>query len=500
MRQRRPILPPRGPASLVLVLFLTLTLSLSGCKVEIGSSASPQAPGTTSSPLTSAPEPPSPTAEPSDSTDFAEPTDSVTPPTTNAPTAPPVDSEVLASAPIEAATGGTVSADGVTLTVPPDVLSTDGTATISLAGDGVYDLSVDQSWTGQVEVTVPLANEDDLVIHQVDGEWIAESDGFGEETVQVDSLSPFSRLTDMAKGAVCLKSMDKKKIASCLLGKGITAVSAKLAHWIAEQIGPGCLEHLTTAGGAATVALKMFTGACVGQLDPGTLPPPSPKPQPQPQPQPQPGNGSGGGSGGGSAPQPPAAAQVSLSKGSSAPNGSWYAVSLGGFASGSSVILTCHDSADPGGFFTQQVTIGGNGGASAPNLCYSSDGPDHWVTTSNGVTSNRVTWGGGGAAPPPVQAPAGTRAETVGSNANTWTNHRSAGGNQGATIPRGTTVEISCRLEGFKVENGNTWWYRIASTPWNNGYYVSADAFYNNGATSGDLRGTPWVDEAVPVC
>ena len=47
------------------------------------------------------------------------------------------------------------------------------------------------------------------------------------------------------------------------------------------------------------------------------------------------------------------------------------------------------------------------------------------------------------------------------------------------------TVQIACKIAGFTVADGNTWWYQIASTPWNGAYYVSADAFYNNGA---DLR------------
>jgi hypothetical protein len=55
-------------------------------------------------------------------------------------------------------------------------------------------------------------------------------------------------------------------------------------------------------------------------------------------------------------------------------------------------------------------------------------------------------------------------------------------------------------VTGFRVSDGNTWWYRIAQSPWNNNYYVSADAFYNNGETGGSLHGTPWVDSAVPNC
>ena len=61
-------------------------------------------------------------------------------------------------------------------------------------------------------------------------------------------------------------------------------------------------------------------------------------------------------------------------------------------------------------------------------------------------------------------------------------------------------MQITCAIQGFRVADGNTWWYLIASPPWSNQYYVSADVFYNNGRTSGSLLGTPFVDPAVPLC
>jgi hypothetical protein len=61
-------------------------------------------------------------------------------------------------------------------------------------------------------------------------------------------------------------------------------------------------------------------------------------------------------------------------------------------------------------------------------------------------------------------------------------------------------VQIACKLPGFRVADGNTWWYRIAQSPWNNAFYVSADAFYNNGQTTGSLAGTPFVDNNVRDC
>ena len=106
-----------------------------------------------------------------------------------------------------------------------------------------------------------------------------------------------------------------------------------------------------------------------------------------------------------------------------------------------------------------------------------------------------VTTGGG--TPPDTTV---TFPETTGGAANTWTNYTNAGGTQGPTIASNQTVQIACKIQGFQVADGNTWWYRIAQSPWSNSFYVSADAFYNNGATSGSLHGTPFVDPNVTNC
>jgi hypothetical protein len=102
--------------------------------------------------------------------------------------------------------------------------------------------------------------------------------------------------------------------------------------------------------------------------------------------------------------------------------------------------------------------------------------------------------------PGPSPAPARTYPETTGSVAHTWTDYADAGGYEGSLISANATVEIACAVIGFRVADGNTWWYRIAQAPWNGAYYVSADAFYNDGAISGSLLGTPFVDPAVPSC
>jgi hypothetical protein len=115
--------------------------------------------------------------------------------------------------------------------------------------------------------------------------------------------------------------------------------------------------------------------------------------------------------------------------------------------------------------------------------------------STGGVTGNGGTGSGGG-----TTVPAGATPETVGGITNTWTDYSDAGGSQGPSIPGGQTVGVTCKVQGFQVADGNTWWYQIASSPWNNAYYASADAFYNNGQTSGSLVGTPFVDNNVPNC
>jgi hypothetical protein len=98
--------------------------------------------------------------------------------------------------------------------------------------------------------------------------------------------------------------------------------------------------------------------------------------------------------------------------------------------------------------------------------------------------------------PPGTQS---TFEETVGGETHTFTDYHNASG-EGPVIQDGQTVEVSCRVEGLPVEDGDVWWYRIASSPWSERYYASADPFYNNGQKTGPLEGTPFFDPRVPTC
>lgn len=130
--------------------------------------------------------------------------------------------------------------------------------------------------------------------------------------------------------------------------------------------------------------------------------------------------------------------------------------------------------------------------------CYDTiSGDTVWVTIGS-VTSNTNTVAS--SAPPPPPPPPQTCAETTGGVAHTWTNYSDAGGTEGPSIGSNQAVQIACKVTGFTVADGTSWWYQIASAPWSDNYYVSADAFYNNGQTSGSLHGTPFVDPNVPNC
>ena len=104
--------------------------------------------------------------------------------------------------------------------------------------------------------------------------------------------------------------------------------------------------------------------------------------------------------------------------------------------------------------------------------------------------------------PPPVAPPPETWTETSGppSGSGTFSNYTNAGGTIGTRIAPYQTVQVSCKVQGFKVADGDPWWYRVASSPWNNQFYASSDNFYNNGQTSGSLNNGVVVDANVPDC
>jgi len=98
---------------------------------------------------------------------------------------------------------------------------------------------------------------------------------------------------------------------------------------------------------------------------------------------------------------------------------------------------------------------------------------------------------------------AGGRLEVPGNPSNlpsqSFKNYETITG-RGPDLTDHQAVLISCRVRGKAVADGDVWWYRIAAKPWKDKYYVSADDFYNDGRSTGSLKGTPYFDPKVPLC
>jgi hypothetical protein len=101
----------------------------------------------------------------------------------------------------------------------------------------------------------------------------------------------------------------------------------------------------------------------------------------------------------------------------------------------------------------------------------------------------------------PVDAhAASTYQEQQGSRgSNTFTNYHNASG-MGPRVEPGAWVEVSCKVHDPYIESVNPdgYWYRLASSPWNDQYYAPANTFMN-----GDPWGGPYThntDFNVPDC
>ena len=89
--------------------------------------------------------------------------------------------------------------------------------------------------------------------------------------------------------------------------------------------------------------------------------------------------------------------------------------------------------------------------------------------------------------------------ETPNHPVNTFLNYHNASGT-GTPIAAGQWIQVSCKVYDPYIASVNPdgYWYRIASSPWNNAYYSPANTFMN-----GDPYGGPYThntDFAVPNC
>jgi len=135
------------------------------------------------------------------------------------------------------------------------------------------------------------------------------------------------------------------------------------------------------------------------------------------------------------------------------------------------------------------------GTASAPGLPPSPTSSPPATTPVNSPPST--------SAPPPPSVPpppqTWSEQETPNHPVNTFTNYHNASG-MGPAIAAGQWVQVSCKVYDPTIASVNPdgYWYRIASSPWNNAYYSPANTFMN-----GDPYGGPYThntDFNVPNC
>lgn len=98
---------------------------------------------------------------------------------------------ILATGDITPEQGGVVtSPDGTALSVPAGVVPSATNASITTMSNGSYDVHIAGPWSGNVQVTVPLAADGDEVLHQIAGVWLPEAPGVGASSVTVTVNKP----------------------------------------------------------------------------------------------------------------------------------------------------------------------------------------------------------------------------------------------------------------------------------------------------------------------
>lgn len=111
---------------------------------------------------------------------------------------------------------------------------------------------------------------------------------------------------------------------------------------------------------------------------------------------------------------PLSAAEVTLSRGRSAPHGFYYIVQLRDFPAGWRATVQCLDSSDPNDVFAQfTLTADASGASSRDDGCYSAVSGGHWVF-ADGVQSNKANWSTIAPGPGPDPKPETNRPEPNG--------------------------------------------------------------------------------------
>lgn len=119
-------------------------------------------------------------------------------------------------------------------------------------------------------------------------------------------------------------------------------------------------------------------------------------------------------------------------------------------------------------------------------------GPQHSPSITPSASSSPAT----SASSPPRK----TWTETTFTQSKTFADYVNAGDPLGAPLSPREAVQVSCRVKGFAVADGDPWWYRLVQPPWNGRYYATTDVFYNTPTPTGNPINGVVFDKRVPVC
>ena len=151
----------------------------------------------------------------------------------------------------------------------------------------------------------------------------------------------------------------------------------------------------------------------------------------------------------------------------------------------------------PGTYNTQLVDLGDGNTADASFTIGAAPQPGTGQTATPAPTGQPP---GPVTSPQPTQPPSTLYQEQEGHHgANTFTSPHNASG-VGTKITPGQYVQVSCKLYDPAITSVNPdgYWYRIASSPWNNQYYAAANTFMNGDPWNGPF--THNTDYNVPDC
>jgi hypothetical protein len=360
-------------------------------------------------------------------------------------------------------TGGPTHGDGNYRGEAPDCGSP---STVGFDCTGLVIFSVYQGTGGRVDIT----NHSPSQASVVPGQWITS----------VSALQP---------GDIVYFGTSRANIDHAVIYAGNGMIwDANTAFWIYSDGVHERTLHSEMSGSDPLNFVGAVRVASTGSSGPAPAPTPTPSPTPSPSP----------------APLPPGEFMVSNATGGvywrSGPDWNDAVATPGtGVYPGTVIQVSCYDSGAanvPGttdSMWEQASWVSGSGSGSGwINEHFINDG-SAINQPSPGIAPCQST-----APPPPPQT--WSEAVASGGGAHTWTDYNDAGGSQGPTIGFDQTVQITCRVQGFAVADGNTWWYQISSSPWNNSYFVSADAFYNGSPIGTPIQDTGFVDASVAIC